>query len=263
MKNLNCEMMGEILRTTEMGVMVVNCEHHIVDINPHGAGFFEYEPDEMIGTDLADYVVGNEHHGEQVESYVNGEKNVMQGAYTHGRVFGLTKSGRHVSLSVKIERMNNGFAYATFFDPAEFTSGDTLTNALTRDQFFSEIAKMNEDYSLLFIDLNKFKMVNDTMGHLVGDFVLKTVSKRVLNVLRDTDIFCRYGGDEFIIVIPGKADSAKVVAKKIKKLCKEPIRVREHSVGISCSVGIVLSTEADNIDDLIHLADQRMYEEKV
>jgi diguanylate cyclase (GGDEF)-like protein len=242
--------------------MILDRQQNIVDVNAFGAGLLEYQPAELVGSGLAEYVLNAPIHPSGINEIITLEADASLD-HSHSRIFGITKSGRHVQLCVKTQHLRNGRTYAVFHDPTEYASGDSLTNALTRDQFFVKLQKMTVTYSLLFIDLNKFKEVNDTLGHITGDMVLKTVSARIRNILRETDLFCRYGGDEFVIVIPGTAAGANAVRKKIEKLVSDDIYTRDGSVTVSCSIGVVRSTEADNVDDLIHIADQRMYTEKL
>ena len=261
MQHLDLKALQEIARTCPFGIMVINTDHVIIDINNHGAAVFEYLPEEMIGSDLSDYVSKDVNHAKVSNAFINNKDTVTR-EYDHTPTTGIAKSGRHIQVSIKIQHMSNGLAYAAFYDPAEYTSGDSLTNALTRNQFFIALNKLDTAYSLLFIDLNKFKVINDKLGHIAGDQVLRTVSRRLQNVLRETDLFCRYGGDEFIIVIPGERKAASAVSTKVQMLIKEPITTREETVNISCSIGVVYSDEATTVDGLIHIADQRMYEGK-
>lgn len=252
-----------IVDNCPFGIMVVNGGHIITDVNTHGARILEYTPEEMIGTDLSLYVAGAVDHHMQSEQFIHDDEYQMR-SLIPARTHALSKSGRAVELCIQIQKIDDDCAYAIFHDPVEYTPRDPLTNALPRVQFFAAIDKMQDTaYSLLFIDLNKFKEVNDNLGHRTGDMVLQTTAKRIANVLRDSDLFCRYGGDEFVIAVVSKSPTAgEIVRKKIEKLVREPIRSREHTINISCSVGVAQSSEAADIDQLIHIADERMYQEK-
>ena len=261
METIELDLMREIFRTCPIGVMVIDENHLVTHINNYGAELFEFLPEGMIGTNLNDYVMNNPNHAKTALQFVNGEMDLDR-SMKHVTTYGKAKSGRLVQLSIKIRHLSNGMAYAVFHDPVVYSTGDSLTNALTRDQFFIELNKIDTEFSLLFIDLNKFKAVNDTHGHIAGDFVLKTAAKRIQNILRSTDLFCRYGGDEFVIVIPGTGSGVDIVKAKIKELIGQPIKTRNETVKISCSIGMVNSTEATSVGGLINIADQRMYKEK-
>ena len=261
--NISNKALQTIVEGFPMGIMVVNAKHIITEVNIHGAALLEYTPEEMIGTDLSDYVVsGSESaHREATSDFLTGEIHPLR-ELTPAKTHGLSKSGRHVNLDIQIQKLDDDSAYAVFHDPIAYAPMDNLTNTLSREQFYPAMHNLSGEYSLLFIDLNKFKPVNDNYGHLTGDLVLKTVSRRIQNMLRDTDIFCRFGGDEFIVVVPGNIASGETVRKKIEKLVSDPIKTREHIIEISCSVGVSISSETDSIDKLIDLADERMYHSK-
>ena len=253
MTNIDNNTMYTLINTCPIGMVMFDDDLNIVDINTFGAGLLEYLPEELLDTNLNDYIL---------HSKISDDSWAVMDENSHARVFGVTKSGRHINMCIKIKGLSEGMAYGIFHDPTEYSTGDTLTDTLNRDQFFVALNRMQSDYSLLFIDLNKFKAVNDTMGHITGDLVLKTVAKRIKGIIRETDLFCRYGGDEFVIVVDGNHNTSAIVSEKIKALVEEPIHIREHTVEISCSIGVALSNEADSVDELINIADQRMYTEK-
>ncbi|MFZ2169029.1 MAG: diguanylate cyclase [Methylococcaceae bacterium] len=115
--------------------------------------------------------------------------------------------------------------------------------------------------SLFYLDLDRFKSVNDNMGHAVGDEVLKEAARRLVFTLRDSDTAARLGGDEFILLLPETdADGAVPAAKKILKKLREPYIVDEMEFTLGASIGIaVYPQNADNGEKLIHLADTAMY----
>ncbi len=142
---------------------------------------------------------------------------------------------------------------------------DALTGADSRLklQKFYEGAK-NIPFALFFIDLNKFKPVNDTYGHKVGDKLLKAYVERLRNDLKADSILARIGGDEFVVVTPQVADYdlTDIIKKKLIHLSEVVFLIDSIEINISASIGCVLSSEADNLEALLAIADEKMYAEK-
>ncbi|MNC54844.1 putative diguanylate cyclase YegE [compost metagenome] len=120
--------------------------------------------------------------------------------------------------------------------------------------------------SLLFIDLDRFKAVNDQHGHGAGDWLLKQVASRMGAVLRESDTASRIGGDEFVILLPDarKMEDAVFVAEKIRKVLDMPFVMDDGvELDISSSIGVVMyPDQADNERDLLHFGDEAMYRAK-
>ncbi len=127
-------------------------------------------------------------------------------------------------------------------------------------------ARTDEPLALLVLDLDDFKQVNDTLGHHLGDVLLKLVAARLVTSLRDADTVARLGGDEFGVLLPGGTDlaGAASVAWKIQKALGRPFAVgSNHTVDVRASIGIALVPDhGDNIDDLLRRADLAMYDAK-
>ena len=128
------------------------------------------------------------------------------------------------------------------------------------------IAQRNDSkIAILFIDLDRFKIINDTLGHDVGDELLIESSKRIKHALRASDILARVGGDEFIVVIeaPSNNYSAAYVCEKIIELFKEPIQTKSHLLNITLSIGVSIFPDDDSdYKKLLKYADIAMYEAK-
>ena len=115
---------------------------------------------------------------------------------------------------------------------------------------------------LMFMDLDKFKLVNDTLGHAIGDELLIEVARRLRVSVRDSDTVARLGGDEFVVVLPAlrSPEDAEVVAKKIKLSLGAPYNLSGHDVRSSPSIGIALFPEdASDAEELLKHADEAMY----
>ncbi len=119
---------------------------------------------------------------------------------------------------------------------------------------------------VLFIDLDRFKNINDSLGHHVGDGLLRSVASRLLRSVRATDTVSRLGGDEFIVVLNG-VESREEVSRTVDQLLipwiREPHDVGGSAIHVSCSVGIAMFPEdGHDIDELLQHADVAMYEAK-
>ncbi len=148
---------------------------------------------------------------------------------------------------------------------------DPLTGVQNRDSFLSileikcELSNMENSLALLFIDLDKFKQVNDTYGHQYGDFVLAKAAKRIQKTLRNNDMVGRYGGDEFLVMLERVSkDNAYAIAEKITQALSKPYVVDEQVIDfISGSIGIAFApSDGRNSAQLIEKADSAMYRAK-
>lgn len=128
-----------------------------------------------------------------------------------------------------------------------------LTEGLTHQQ----------DTAVLCLDLDNFKNVNDTLGHPVGDALLREVAARILGLVREYDVVARLGGDEFIVVQPAvSGDEAGRVAERLIEALEEPYQLDGHLVVIGASIGIALASETTDPDDLVKNADLALYRAK-
>lgn len=119
--------------------------------------------------------------------------------------------------------------------------------------------------ALLFIDLDRFKEVNDTLGHALGDRLLKQAAQRISGCLRETDVVARFGGDEFTVLLGAieQPEVIEAIAAKILDRLHQPFQLDQHMAYVSASIGITLYPgESDSVDDLMMHADQAMYEAK-
>ena len=120
-------------------------------------------------------------------------------------------------------------------------------------------------FTLLLIDLNKFKPVNDTYGHDAGDEMLQQVSKSMLNSIRDEDVLARIGGDEFLVLLPEThMEETPVMIDRLKQaICSTTIERKGELISVGSSIGAAIYPhEGETIDALMRIADQRMYDEK-
>lgn len=119
--------------------------------------------------------------------------------------------------------------------------------------------------AMLFLDIDRFKNINDTKGHLVGDEVVKHVAHCLESVVRDADTVSRHGGDEFLILLSdvSQASDAAIIAEKIIAAIAQPIFIRGHELAISVSLGITIYPDnGEDAEALIKRADEAMYESK-
>lgn len=145
---------------------------------------------------------------------------------------------------------------------------DTLTNIPNRlyfeEQFHKEIARYKRDdipLSFIILDIDKFKNFNDTHGHLVGDEILKSLAHKIKVQTRETDIFARWGGEEFVKILANTSlDDAKQVAEKLRTTIEN--HTFENDLKVTCSFGVAEFTKDDTKNSLMLRADQALYRAK-
>ena len=144
--------------------------------------------------------------------------------------------------------------------PSRALFEERLERALRRSRRYAGFL-----YAVLFVDLDHFKLINDSHGHQVGDRLLVEVGGRLTRCIRDTDTVARFGGDEFAILLENLGHPGRVeeVAERILAAVREPFRINQHEVFTTCSLGIAMGHSADRSwEDILRNADIAMYRAK-
>jgi len=171
------------------------------------------------------------------------------------------------NLSTSLDR-SRGY----FLDAQRVASNDMLTGVANRvslrDALSAELARADKQglgLALLMIDLDRFKPVNDKLGHPVGDLVLKEVALRMSRVLRHGELLARYGGDEFAVLIPACGDAAACMAigERLVRAVSTPMVVGGHAIEVGATVGVARFPEDAKVDEeLLQRADLALYQAK-
>ncbi|MHB8534470.1 MAG: putative bifunctional diguanylate cyclase/phosphodiesterase [Sulfuricaulis sp.] len=267
------EYLGAILNHIADGMIVVDPQGIIRAINPVAARMFGYPESEALGKNanalLTDLSAGG---------------SGAVGLGTRESV-GLRKSGAtfQVDLSVCATDSRDGPVFVliardiTERKQAEqrliyLAQYDALTGLPTRALFHDRashaLARAHREEKLvaiMYLDLDRFKSVNDGMGHHTGDELLKAVAKRITSCLRDVDTVSRLGGDEFAVILENipHIDNATIVAEKILDVMQEPFHLDGQAVHITISIGVTIYPMDDkDLTSLLKDADQAMYRAK-
>ncbi|MBT6242758.1 MAG: GGDEF domain-containing protein, partial [Rhodospirillaceae bacterium] len=166
-------------------------------------------------------------------------------------------------------RRQNRLAEQEMHYRANFDSLTDLPNrTLMLDRLAQAMKKARRDNTgvlLMFLDLDHFKEINDSMGHLAGDLLLRKASKRIVSCLRDTDTAARIGGDEFAIILADayEKETAEAIAGKLLKALSKPFELDSQQASISASIGItVYPHDGEEAESLLRNADHAMYAAK-
>lgn len=266
-------------------IVVINQEGIIRDINASTESLFGYDRNELIGNNIEHLLERDEaernHHRlskYSIEGHTNLTDNGREviACKKNGELFyawlsltkyeseseiGFVVTLRDISDQVK-KRLNLEFA-ALYDDLTQIATRRLLEQHI--EQAITESIRYGKQFSLLFIDLNKFKPINDTLGHDVGDEVLKMVAQRLTMSIRSGDLCARYGGDEFVVLCEPtthRTDLRELIAK-LKTSIQKPITIDGHDILLDSSIGIARFPEdGASKNALLRKADSRMYDEK-
>ncbi|WP_019415191.1 bifunctional diguanylate cyclase/phosphodiesterase [Paenisporosarcina sp. TG20] len=259
------------------GIFALDMEGLFTEINPACEMLTGYSTHELINTSFAPLVLS-----EELPKAVRNFEIAKQGIATKYEISVIRRDGKRRNLEIsnfpkKLDDEIIG-VYGIAKDITEKNEQkklmeelvffDSLTKLPNRKLFEIRLEKVlllsteNESKTtVLFLDLDRFKYINDSLGHYLGDEFLKIVSQRLTENVEETDTVGRFGGDEFAILIPN-SDYQKVVkmAEQLNQALAEPFDIMGHSLTVSASIGIAFSSgSVESVDGLIKKADTAMY----
>lgn len=269
-----------VFENTHEGIMITDENTKITKINRQFTRITGYTIDEIIGKNPS-FLQSGAHDSEFYKEMWN--KIHTTGSW-YGELNNRRKNGEYFATLQSINAVKNEdgdiSGYVSVFSDiserkrnelrlAHLASHDALTSLPNRMHFHDNLEQAiyvakrnNQNLAVLFLDLNDFKIVNDTLGHKVGDALLQEIAKRLKASIREEDTVARLGGDEFAIVLHElkNSDDAIEVAKKIIEKVKENLKIGSYNLTPSTSIGISMYPEhAKDGDTLVKLADDAMY----
>ncbi|MDU9390362.1 EAL domain-containing protein [Pseudomonas sp. zfem002] len=167
------------------------------------------------------------------------------------------------ALALERENSRQRIRQLAYYDALTGLPNRSLLQAKA-DQAIASAARNNEQVAVLFIDLDRFKQVNDSLGHPAGDELLRQVATRMRSELRAADIAGRLSGDEFVVILPQcDGDHAADAVERIQILLSEPMTIASTQFAISASVGVAMyPSDGCDVETLLHRADMAMYQAK-
>ncbi|GEM_PF-1124116 len=188
--------------------------------------------------------------------------NVLYTPLRHGdAISGVVVSGHDITSLHEAQEKLESLAH---YDPLTGLPNRAFINSLL-DGSLKRARRGKHRLAVMFIDLDRFKEVNDTLGHAAGDALLVETSRRMSSLLRDTDTLARVGGDEFLVILDNLAEtrSASTVAGKLMQRLLDPVDLDGHRVTIGCCIGIsIYPDDASDRSQLLRFADTAMYRAK-
>lgn len=274
---------GEIIENAMEGIYITNNEGIIQMVNPAAAEITGYSSDELIGRNPR-FLKSNRH---SLEFYKKMLSTLVRTGSWQGEIWTRRKSGEDYPqwlsiTSLKKDDTQSSTYIAIFHDITEIKQReqevwyqahhDPLTNLPNRLLFFNRLkAGLQKNRSsqgqlaVLFIDLDDFKHINDSLSHAIGDQVLCKVAERIKKCTRPNDTVSRHGGDEFAVLLDGLHDTQPAIdmAMRINTILKQPFMIEGNECCITTSIGVTFSPQdGDDENVLIQNADLAMYQAK-
>ena len=275
----------EVLNSVGIGIISLNSNQSIKLVNMETLNIFGYKQEEIENNNIKFLFHSTEH--KKLNTYLSTANNLQNNTLqprveltgihkdkstfpveltisnnTHNENCIYTLILRDITQSKQVEEE---LKYQAYFD--QLTAIPNRTLFIDRaETALNQAKRANEGLGIIFIDLDEFKEINDSLGHDAGDIMLKIISQRLINSARKSDTVSRMGGDEFTILMPrlNHIEDAAKLAERILESNKEPIKLKEELVYPKTSIGIsVFPKDGDSIDILIQNADKAMYQAKV
>lgn len=274
---------ASVFENTTEGIKLTDEQGNIQSVNPAFTKITGYREEEVIGKN-ASILKSGRHNA---DFYKKMWESLQKTDNWKGEIWNRRKTGEvypqlmNIS-AIKDEKNNTKNYVAVFSDITQVKLSEERLNFLAHHDPLTELSnrilfqdrlkqsltraeRNKEIVALLFFDLDRFKIINDTLGHSIGDLVLLSVTKRLKECVRKTDTISRWGGDEFTVILPSIKhiqDAAKAAQKILDSLAKVFV-IKEHEFFISASIGIALyPSDGHDTETLIKNADSAMYHAK-
>jgi len=277
------QLAATVFQSTQEAILITDRDLNIITVNPAFCDITGFQQDEVVGRKPRFHRSGQyderfyEHiwscirqtdhwQGEIWNRRKNGElfpawENVSTVRDAHGTITHYVSLMSDISAIKQVEERLNHLAH---HDPlTELHNRLAYTSHL--ESALERAKRHDTKVALLLLDLDRFKNINDTLGHATGDLVLTTMAERLRRCVRGEDLVARLGGDEFTIVLEGisHGESAGTLARKITRAVNEPMRLGDQDIALSTSIGIAIyPDDASDADALAQAADTAMYRAK-
>ena len=280
---LVAKLMGKVFENAEEGVLITDVEARILNVNQAFVNVTQFSKEEVLGKKPSILHSGNHDLG----FYERMWKVLLSEHRWQGEIWNRRKNGdiypEWLSITAVLDDHADISHYIGIFSDVSAASEgderlyhlahyDSLCDLPNRLLFYDRLrqsmsrSKRNDSrVAVIYMDLDGFKEVNDEYGHSVGDELLQQVSKRVVDILRESDTVARIGGDEFTLIINDveSKDSLTTIADKILSTLQETYKLNGYEFNVSASIGISLFPEnSEDINSLVKQADIAMYKAK-
>jgi diguanylate cyclase (GGDEF)-like protein/PAS domain S-box-containing protein len=269
-----------ILNTTHEGIVVLDNQGTVLEFNPAAERLFGYRASEVLGRSMTLLLRPDER-----ALYTPYPRRTVQPERGGNDVTGIHKDGHEISLEMTVGHTvigTNSYYVGVIRDVSERKAveavlkrqaeADALTGALNRrafqaiaDKLFATARRHHRPLSLLTIDADRFKVINDTYGHDGGDRVLVRLVETLKELLRSGDTLCRFGGEEFLVLLPETdATQAMQSAERIRSaIAALEVECNQHRIRFTVSIGVAtLTPDMQHISQLITAADIALYDAK-
>jgi diguanylate cyclase len=270
-----------IIDSTIEGIIVYDENKNCIKANQIASNFLGYTKEEMMGKSAFDFISPS-HYNLVKEKIKNKDQEAYEsemirkdGSHFPSILRGknLELLGKKIRISAVLDNTDTKKKENQILQLAHYDGLTKIPNRLLFKELFSNmLTRINRNNcygALLFIDLDHFKIINDTKGHIIGDLVLVETVKRIKKILRNSDIISRLGGDEFLIALElnSKIESisihdVNIITNKILSEIREPYLISGFEFRLSASIGIVLFKDEYEIDELVKFSDIAMYSSK-
>ncbi len=264
------------------GIVFLDENNLVQEVNPAYEEMTGYDRKDLIGRPLRLLSLGSQY----AEMFKKMGSDIREHGHWQGEAWKRHRDGRHIpvrmSLTLAREQRDMDINLVAVFNDIslqhetkqqlhQMAYRDALTGLPNRACFYQHVERLLLDKSflditpsILMIDLDEFKEVNDSLGHGVGDLLLKQVALRMKSCLRSNDMISRFGGDEFMVLIEDSGrDNHTLVADKLLSVLQRPFKLEGNDVHVRASMGIYkIEDGAENIETLVQKADIAMYQAK-